>query len=156
MPSSKSQQQTRHGSEGCQRSDNHKSIGDSHSDASSSRLEYEGSFPRGMSIDHDDLSSSYSLGSTSSAGRYSSHEPSALEEDFDIGDYNAPPRALSTSQSLTPSGADRCARDGRESDPSAGCREPSAVEGLRAIQVELIPGYENGDVENSQPELEGN
>jgi hypothetical protein len=97
--------------------------------------------------DEDGLDSSYSSRSTSSDGRNSSVDHTAIGEDFDIGDdigdYNNPPRPPSTTSS---SGADsepgtRANEIAHMNSYAGPGRSPSAVEGLRAIQAELIPGY---------------
>lgn len=100
----------------------------------------------------DPFDSSYSPRSPSSDDRNMSVDPPVLDEDFDIGDYNDPPRSPSTSSE----GDDASENDERVhktvDNSSRACPggSPSVVEALRAIQTELIPGYEDGDSRSEQ------
>lgn len=96
--------------------------------------------------------SSYSPMSTSSDGRNASVDRAVLDEDFDIGDYNDPPRSSSAnSQTVVNSELGGCADETGNAKSCAGSRRSvSAVEGLRAIQAELIPGYEKEGDRNEQ------
>lgn len=107
--------------------------------------------PAPSTIVSDPFDPSYSPRSPSSDGRNRSADPAVLDEDFDIDDYNAPPRSPSNSIDGV---------DGPESgkfpheivgNGSAGpVRSPTVVDALRAIQAEMIPGYEGGDARGEQ------
>lgn len=108
--------------------------------------------PAPSTVVSDPFDPSYSPRSPSSDDRNMSVDPTALDEDFDIGDYNDPPKSPSTSsQSIDGSEID----DGTRKAVDDSCCAPpggalSAVEALRAIQTELIPGYEDGDARSEQ------
>lgn len=93
--------------------------------------------------DGDEADSSYSSRSTSSETRNASGDPTIVGEDYDIGDYNDPPASPgSPNQSDSDSGHGGPANAAPEEVSRDGPVEtPSAVESLRAIQAELIPGY---------------
>lgn len=116
-----------------------------------------------ISSDHDESGStlspvpseydgSCSPMSTSSDGRNASVDRAVLDEDLDIGDYNDPPRSASAnSQTVVDSELGGCADETGNAKSCVGSRRSvSAVEGLRAIQAALIPGYEKEDDRNEQ------
>ena len=95
--------------------------------------------------DEDPFDSSYSPRSTSSDSRNISLEPTAIDEDLEISNYNASPGEPSTdseSAARSESGTHAYEKAGGSSRAGPG-RSQSAVEGLKAIQAELIPGYED-------------
>lgn len=98
--------------------------------------EYDGSSSSPMSISSD--------------SRNASVDRAVLDEDLDIGDYNDPPRSVSAnSHTLVDSELGGGADETGNAKSCAGSRRSiSAVEGLRAIQAELIPGYEKEDDRN--------
>lgn len=108
--------------------------------------------PPPSTIVSDPFDPSYSPRSPSSDDRNMSVDPTTLDEDFDIGDYNDPPRSPSTSSegadgSESDDGTREAADDSSRARPGGSL---SAVEALRAIQTELIPGYEDGDARSEQ------
>ncbi|KAG8164342.1 hypothetical protein KVR01_006260 [Diaporthe batatas] len=94
--------------------------------------------------DGDEADSSYSSRSSSSDAPDASPNPTVVLEDFDIGDYNDPPISpTATSQKSANPGHGSHANDGSdEMFGNGSVVTPSAMESLRAIQVELIPGYQ--------------
>lgn len=108
--------------------------------------------PAPSTIVSDQSDPSYSPRSPSSDGRNVSVDPNVLDDDFDLGDYNAPPKSPSSSSE----GVDSSESDGgaHKAVDDSSCTGPggstSAVEELRAIQTELIPGYEDGDARNER------
>lgn len=109
--------------------------------------------PAPSSFDGDALESSYSPKSISSDDRHQSVESTVLDEDLDIGDYNEPP--ISHSPSISSAGDaspenERDAHEGHSSSCDGTAGSPSALEVLRAIQAELIPGYEDDSDKTEQ------
>lgn len=108
--------------------------------------------PAASTVISDPFDPSYSPRSPSSDDRNMSVDPPVLDEDFDIGDYNDPPRSPSTSsEGVDGSGNDEGGNKAVDNSSRA-CPggSPSVVEALRAIQTELIPGYEDGDARSEQ------
>lgn len=120
---------------------------------SSSDYEPESSStPAPSTVVSDPFDPSYSPRSPSSDDRNMSVDPKSLDEDFDIADYNDPPRSPSTRSegvdgSESDEGADKVVDNSSRACPSG---SPSAVEALRAIQTEMIPGYEDSDSRSEQ------
>lgn len=108
--------------------------------------------PATSTVVSDPFDPSYSPRSPSSDDRNISVDPALLDDDFDLGDYNSPPRPPGTVNESV-DGAE--SREGtHEAANDSSCTGPggstSAVERLKAIQAELIPGYENGDTRSEQ------
>lgn len=102
--------------------------------------------PAPSTVVSDPFDPSYSPRSPSSDGRNKSVDPAVLDEDFDIGDYNDPPRSPSDgSNGLDGSESDRFPQETAGNGFAGTARSPTAVDALRAIQAEMIPGYEGGD-----------
>lgn len=102
--------------------------------------------PAPSTVVSDPFDPSYSPRSPSSDGRNKSVDPAILDEDFDIGDYNDPPRSPSDgSNGLDGSESDRFPQETAGNGFAGTARSPTAVDALRAIQAEMIPGYEGGD-----------
>lgn len=113
--------------------------------------------PAPSTVVSDPFDPSYSPRSPSSDGRNMSVDPAVLDDDFDLSDYNAPPESPSTSsEEVDSSDSDEGAHKAVD-DSSCTCPggSISAVEALRAIQTELIPGYEDGDARNERSTGDG-
>lgn len=108
--------------------------------------------PAPSTIVSDPFDQSYSPRSPSSDGRNMSVDPNILDDEFDLSDFNAPPEPPSTSsEGVDSSNSDEGqhkAVDDRSCTGPGG--STSAVEALRAIQTELIPGYEDGYARNER------
>lgn len=107
--------------------------------------------PAPSTVVSDPFDPSYSPRSPSSDGRNKSVESAVLDEDFDIGDYNDPPRSPSNiSDGVDCSESDRLPPEAMGNDSDGTVRSPTAVDALRAIQAEMIPGYEEGNARSEQ------
>lgn len=107
--------------------------------------------PAPSTVVSDPFDPSYSPRSPSSDGRNNSVDPAVLDEDFDIGDYNDPPRSPSNiSDGVDGSEVDRFQQATVGNGSAGNARSPTAVDALRAIQAEMIPGYEGGDARDEQ------
>lgn len=107
--------------------------------------------PAPSTVVSDPFDPSYSPKSPSSDGRNKSVDPAVLDEDFDIGDYNDPPRSPSNSSNgLDDSESARLPHETVGNGSAGTSRSPTAVDALRAIQAEMIPGYEGGDARDEQ------
>lgn len=142
-------QQRRSGVEGIQ---DHEAIQDVIVISSSDYDEPESSLsPAPSTVVSDPFDPSYSPRSPSSDGRNKSVDPAVLDEDFDIGDYNDPPRSPSNSSNgLDDFESDRLLHEIVGNGSAGTARSPTAVDALRAIQAEMIPGYEGGDARGEQ------
>ncbi|KAG6354716.1 hypothetical protein INS49_004734 [Diaporthe citri] len=153
IPDNRSQQTNGSAVEDIQEDEIHESIEEVIVISSSDYDEPEiSSTPAPSTAVSDPFDPSYSPRSPSSDDRNMSVDPPVLDEDFDIGDYNGPPRSPSTSSegvngSENGEGAHTAVDDSSSACPGG---SPSAVEALRAIQTELIPGYEDGDAKSEQ------
>lgn len=102
--------------------------------------------PAPSTIVSDPFDPSYSPRPPSSDGRDRSADPAVLDEDFDMDDYNAPPRSPSNSiDGVDGPESDRFPHETVDNGSAGAARSPTAVDALRAIQAEMIPGYEGGD-----------
>lgn len=140
------------GSDETQDQTNHELIQDVIVISSSDYDEPESSLsPAPSTVVSDPFDPSYSPRSPSSDGRNKSVDPAVLDEDFDIGDYNDPPRSPSNSSNgLDDSESARLAHETVGNGSAGTARSPTAVDALRAIQAEMIPGYEGGDAKDEQ------
>lgn len=156
MPNNSSQQTNGNYVEELQEHGNHESVEETIVVSSSDYEPESSTTPAPSTVVSDPFDPSYSPRSPSSDSRNISVEPNAPDEDFDIGDYNDPPRSPSTSSegvdgSENDEGAHKAVDDSSRAPPGG---SPSAVEALRAIQTELIPGYEDDDT-RSEPSTRG-
>lgn len=106
--------------------------------------------PAMSTVVSDPFDPSYSPRSPSSDDRNVSVDPVLLDDDFDLGDYNSPPRPPSTEsvdRAEPHESIDEAVNERSCTGPGG---SPSAVEKLKAIQAELIPGYEDGDSRSEQ------
>lgn len=107
--------------------------------------------PAPSTVVSDPFDPAYSPKSPSSDGRNRSVDPTVLDEDFDIGDYNAPPRSPSdSSDGVDCFESDKMPYETVHDGSAVTARSLTAVDELRAIQAEMIPGYEGGDARSEQ------
>lgn len=106
--------------------------------------------PAPSTVVSDPFDPSYSPRSPSPDDRNTPIDSEVPDEEFDLGDYNDPPRSLSPcSEGVNDPVSDECPH--KTADNSAGAGgSPTAVESLRAIQAELIPGYEGPDARTEE------
>lgn len=109
--------------------------------------------PAPSTVVSDPFDPSYSPRSPSLDDRNTPVDSEVPDEEFDLGDYNDPPRSLSPcSEGVNDPVSDECPHKTTGNSPGAGAGGSStAVESLMAIQAELIPGYERGDARCDQP-----
>lgn len=109
--------------------------------------------PAPSTVVSDPFDPSYSPRSLSPDDRNTPVDSEVPDEEFDLGDYNDPPCSLSPcSEGVNDPVSDECPHKTAGNSPGAGAGgSPTAIESLRAIQVELIPGYEGPDARREQP-----
>ncbi|KAL2293443.1 hypothetical protein FJTKL_05346 [Diaporthe vaccinii] len=152
MPDNNSRETNGSDVEDLQEREIHESVEETIVVSSSDYEPQSSSTPAPSTVVSDPFDPSYSPRSPSSDDRNMSVDPTGLDEDFDIDDYNDPPRSPSTSsEGAESSESDEGAQKGVD-DSSRACPggSPSAVEALRAIQTEMIPGYEDSDSRSEQ------
>lgn len=107
--------------------------------------------PAPSTVVSDPFDPAYSPKSPSSDGRNRSVDPTVLDEDFDISDYNAPPRSPSnSSDGVDCFESDKMPCETVHDGSAVPARSLTAVDELRAIQAEMIPGYEGGGARGEQ------